>query len=146
MVREGSFLTANNLPDAWVAEKGCFGHSELTIPTSLGGISTQLGTGGEWSCVCLVAIRLTGLVRVTIQTPKKASEPHWKTSEGPNATFGDGRCVLKVVWGASGPVASQRQAHPSIRFASNCGFYWQKMARLEWKHTYDSHSVVRIPY
>ena len=106
MVREGSFLTANNLPDALVAEKGRFGHSELTIPISLGGVCTQLRTDGEGSRVCLVAIRLTGLVRVTIQTPKKASKPRWKTSEGPNTTFGDGKCVLKVVWGASGPVGS----------------------------------------
>ena len=45
MVRESEFLTANNLPDAWVAEKGRFGHSELTIPISLDGICTRLRTG-----------------------------------------------------------------------------------------------------
>ena len=135
MGREGLFLMANNLPDAWVVEKGRFGHSELTIPISLVGSCTRLRTEEEESCVCLAAIRLTGLVRVTIRTPKKASEPHWKTSEGPNATVHNGKRVLKVVWGAAGPVASQRQAHSSIRFASNCGCDWQKMARLEREDT-----------
>ena len=38
------------------------------------------------------------------------------------------------------------KASKQVRFgSSNCWFYWQKMARLEWKHIYDFQMAVHTP-
>ena len=70
-----SFLTANNLPDTWVPESGCFGGSKLPLPVPIAGNPTQLGTGWEGIPVLTVPIRLTGLARVTDQTLKNLQNP-----------------------------------------------------------------------
>ena len=99
-----SFLTANNLPDTWVPESGCFGRSKLPLPIPIAGNPTRLGTGWEGIPVLPVPIRLTGLARVTNQNLKNPSETFGKSSGSPNKIFGDGKCVLKVVCRATGPV------------------------------------------
>ena len=83
---------------------GCFGRSKLPLPIPIAGNPTRLGTGGEGILVLAVPIRLTDLARVTDQTLKNPSELSGKSYERPNKTFGDRKCVLKVVYGATGLV------------------------------------------